>query len=375
MAWRIEKQSNGRYAVFSTRLKDYVIIDAAEDEIERIYAEKGAKVYIASARAQIAKEIAVPEEGEALIEASRRRGSTPMEPPEPIGATGFMLEQVPGSGFRVPGIPGPGGTPQAPGSQEPAPVSIDAYLTRIGYTGSREPTPDTLRALHERHMLSVPFENLDIHWKRPIVVDEQRFLAKIVDERRGGFCYELNGSFAWLLRGLGFDVTMLSARVISADGTFGPAFDHMALLVRFADGTRRLADVGFGDSFLRPLDLDVRGDQHDPAGVFRIVEGHEWQMQVLRAGEWETQYLFTFEAHELPEYAPMCDHQQYSPQSHFTQRRVCTIATEWGRITLAEGKLVITRDGIKSETPVAAEEWDRVLSERFGIATPAAARG
>ena len=92
MAWRIEKQSNGKYAVFSSRLKDYVIIDADAETIERLYAEKGAKVYVASARAQIAKEIAVPPDGETLIDASRKRGSTPKEPPEPIGATGFVLE-------------------------------------------------------------------------------------------------------------------------------------------------------------------------------------------------------------------------------------------------------------------------------------------
>lgn len=91
MAWRIEKQSDGRYAIFSTRLKDYVVIDADAAEIERVYAEKGRKVYVASARAQMGKEYTVPAEGEALIEASRQRGATPKEPPEPIGATGFVL--------------------------------------------------------------------------------------------------------------------------------------------------------------------------------------------------------------------------------------------------------------------------------------------
>ena len=92
MAWRIEKQANGRFAIFSSRVQDYVVIDATAEEIERIYAEKGAKVYVASARAQIAKEMGVSEEGEARIEESRRRGGPPKEPPEPIGATGFVLE-------------------------------------------------------------------------------------------------------------------------------------------------------------------------------------------------------------------------------------------------------------------------------------------
>lgn len=89
MAWRIEKQTNGLFAIFSTRVGDYIVIDADAREIERVYAEKGVQVYLASARAQMAKEIAVPAENEARIEESRRRGATPKEPPEPIGATGF----------------------------------------------------------------------------------------------------------------------------------------------------------------------------------------------------------------------------------------------------------------------------------------------
>ena len=92
MAWRIEKQSDGRFAIFSTRVRDYIVIDADAAAIEEIYAEKGVTVYLASARAQMAKEIVVPPEGESLIEASRRRGSTPKEPPDPIGATGFTRD-------------------------------------------------------------------------------------------------------------------------------------------------------------------------------------------------------------------------------------------------------------------------------------------
>lgn len=89
MAWRIEKQANGLYAIWSTRLHDYIVIDADAARIEEIYAEKGVVVYVASARAQIGKDVRVPDEGEALIEASRKRGAPPKEPPEPIGATGI----------------------------------------------------------------------------------------------------------------------------------------------------------------------------------------------------------------------------------------------------------------------------------------------
>jgi hypothetical protein len=88
MAWRIEKQSDGRFAIFSTRLRDYIVIDADAQKIEEIYAQKGVEVYLASARAQMAKDLPVSEEGERLIEESRKHG-VKQEPPDPIGATGF----------------------------------------------------------------------------------------------------------------------------------------------------------------------------------------------------------------------------------------------------------------------------------------------
>src|SRR5580765_7650435 len=106
-----------------------------------------------------------------------------------------------------------------------------AYLARIGFTGSARPDAETLRGLHLAHLYTVPFENLDISLGRQICCDEERFLHKVVDLRRGGFCYELNGAFAALLRELGFRVTLLSARVAHEDGSASPEFDHMALLV------------------------------------------------------------------------------------------------------------------------------------------------
>jgi len=92
MAWKIEKQANGKFAIYSTRIGDYIVIDADPLQIEQIYADKGVKVYLASARAQIAKETAVPPDGEAKIETSRRRGSPPREGEVPIGVTGFTLD-------------------------------------------------------------------------------------------------------------------------------------------------------------------------------------------------------------------------------------------------------------------------------------------
>src|SRR6267378_5734849 len=147
-------------------------------------------------------------------------------------------------------------------------MEIDPYLRRVGYFGEIEPTETTLRSLHRAHMFSVPFENLDISLGREIICDESRFLHKIVDERRGGFCYEMNGAFAALLRELGFQVTLLSARVGAGDGRDGPEFDHMALRVELEEDW--LADVGFGDSFVDPLRLEPGLEQEQFGHRYRL---------------------------------------------------------------------------------------------------------
>ncbi|HEX9984350.1 MAG TPA: arylamine N-acetyltransferase [Thermoanaerobaculia bacterium] len=237
-------------------------------------------------------------------------------------------------------------------------MNMDTYLARLGYHGPRAATEPVLRELHRRHLLTVPFENLDIHWNRTIVLDETRFIEKIVDERRGGFCYELNGAFAALLRALGFDVQLLSARPAEA----APEFDHMALLV----DSRWLADVGFGESFLEPLDVRRRDEQHDPAGVFRIEERGSELM--LMGEEGKLEFFFTLTPHDLSEFEPMCHYQQTSPESHFTKKRVCSVATEAGRITLTDDRLIVREHGVRTETLIAGEEaWRETLRARFGF--------
>lgn len=163
-------------------------------------------------------------------------------------------------------------------------VSVGSYLRRISYSGPTTPNASTLRALHRAHMLSVPFENLDISLGRKIVCDESSFLRKIVKRRRGGFCYELNGAFAWLLRELGFEVTLLSARVTGDDGSASPEFDHLTLRVDL--GEPWLADVGFGDAFVEPLRLKSGIEQRQGDRGFRIVEDSgNLHMEMAEAGQ------------------------------------------------------------------------------------------
>lgn len=224
-------------------------------------------------------------------------------------------------------------------------------------------------------MLAVPFENLDIHIGRTIVCDEARFLHKIIAERRGGFCYELNGAFAALLRALGYEVTLLSARVNRVDGSDGQEFAHLTLRVDLPGGGASspwLADVGFGDSFLEPLRLEPGLEQAQIGRIYRLTEADGWlQMEARTGGQWKRQCSFTLQPRELQEFAAMCHYQQTSPESHFTRQRICSRATPWGRVTLSDLKLIETRDGHKEERDLGGEEqWLATLRGLFGITLP-----
>ena len=247
-------------------------------------------------------------------------------------------------------------------------MNVPAYLDRIGHKGPAEPTSETLRLLHRRHLQTVPFENLDISRSRPIVLDESRIVHKIVEERRGGFCYELNSAFAALLRALGFQVTLLSGRVARADGSDGPEFDHLALRVDVDQSW--LADVGFGDSFLEPLLLQPAIEQKQEPGRFRIRETRgSLAVEKLQPDlSWKPEYRFTLAPRLLQDFTEMCHFHQASPDSHFTQKSICSMAIPNGRITLAGLKLTTTRNGTKHERLLASEDERRAaLEESFGI--------
>ena len=247
-------------------------------------------------------------------------------------------------------------------------LNVASYLARIGYAGPTTATAETLRAIHRSHLLIVPFENLDIGRATKIVCEEDVFLRKIVDRHRGGFCYEMNGAFAALLRGLGFEVTLLSARVPREDGTETPEFDHLTLRVDLDEPW--LADVGFGDCFLEPLRLQAGPEQIQDGQKFRIRE-EDNSCHVERAqldGSWKGEYTFSLIPRRLNEFAPMCHYHQTSPKSPFTRKRICSKATPDGRITLADHKLIITRQGNREERMLESEEeWQAALQKYFQI--------
>ncbi|MFB7589846.1 arylamine N-acetyltransferase [Streptomyces sp. NPDC056169] len=259
--------------------------------------------------------------------------------------------------------------PDAPTPTAPAHSDADAYLARIGARRPARADGAALRELHVRHLLSVPFENLSIHLGEDIVLDEKALVDKVVAGRRGGFCYEINTTFAVLLRELGYRVSLLQARVIDGEGKLGIPYDHMALLVETADGERWLADVGFGDHSHHPLAFDERGDQADPGGVFRIQEaagGDVGDLDVLRDGK--PQYRLEVRPRELADFTAGAWYHRTSPDSHFPRSLVCSLLTEEGRITLSGRKLITRAHGERVERVLDGDEEVRgAYRDLFGI--------
>jgi N-hydroxyarylamine O-acetyltransferase len=222
-------------------------------------------------------------------------------------------------------------------------------------------------------MLTVPFENLDIGRKRPIRLDLDALWDKIVVRRRGGFCYELNGLFAWLLQSIGYEVTYLNARVFNAKGELGIDFDHLALLVQIptVDG-RWLVDVGFGDSFNEPLNFEERGEQPQELRAYRIEQTSNgyitWQRNY--DGTWERHYFFDLQPHKFPEeYEAACLYHQTSPRSSFTRSSIISRATPDGRVSLEENWLILTQDGQRSKRLLKDQgEYHSLLKQYFDIA-------
>ena len=243
-------------------------------------------------------------------------------------------------------------------------IDVDRYLERIAYRGPTTPTLETLRQIHVSHLATVPFENLSVRSGEPIVLEAERLFEKIVVRRRGGFCYELNGLFAALLEALGFRVSRLAGRV----GPAGIPFDHLALRVDLDEPW--LADVGFGDSFLLPLRLGNREPQEGGCGRRYRLDSVDGGLMLLREEEqaWKEQYLFTLQRWPLVAFEEGCRYHQTSPKSSFTQKTVVSRATERGRITLSERRLIVTSDGKRIETELVEEAAvARALAEHFGI--------
>lgn len=253
-------------------------------------------------------------------------------------------------------------------------VDLDAYLKRIGYTGSRAPTLDTLRALHLNHALSIPFENIDVLRGMPIELDPDSLERKLVHEGRGGYCFEQNLLFGRVLMALGFSVQRLVARVLwqrPDDGT--QPRTHMLLFVQLGEGGY-ISDVGFGGLTLTgPLRLEPDVEQATPHEPFRIRrDGREFIVEVRVRGEWRPQYRFDLQEQREIDIDVLSHYVSTHPTSPFRSRLMAALVAEDRRFQLRDREFTVYhRDGREERRELETVPALRAtLRSAFGIRLP-----
>ncbi|CAL9490550.1 Arylamine N-acetyltransferase [Streptomyces sp. enrichment culture] len=226
-------------------------------------------------------------------------------------------------------------------------AGVAEYLGRIGAEKPRKADLEGLRHLQERHVLTVPFENIDYHLGREIHLGE-RAVEKIVRQRRGGGCYEVNSAFAELLRALGYRVEILPGRVHRPDG-LGPAMCHLALRVTL-DGEPWLVDAGFGRNSRHPLRLTSSDVQKDPHGEYLVLPVEGGGADVLLDGR--PLYRLDGRPCRLGDFTPTLWWWRSCPDSPFLQELFCSMPLADGRVTLKNRRLVRVDGGQRTIEPL-----------------------
>ncbi len=243
-------------------------------------------------------------------------------------------------------------------------MNLEQYLERIKYTGSLEVNLETLVGVHRHHLLQIPYENLDIHLGRTVPLDPARAFEKMVLEKRGGWCYEMNGLLAWALRELGFEVQYLACAV----GATNASANHLALKINLEQAY--LADAGFGNGLLDPIALSP-GIYTQQSRAFRLEQhGEHWTFQIpsISAAAVGNSFDFTLEPQELLNFQDRCTYLQTSIESGFVRVVVCHRMTETGVQSLRGAVLQTISNGIQtSRTLESHDEYDTVLHEIFDL--------
>lgn len=243
------------------------------------------------------------------------------------------------------------------------------YLQRIKFSDRARVDDQTLRTLHQQHVMFVPFENLDIHYRKIFDLEPENIFKKVVENYRGGFCYELNHLFNNLLSAIGFSSKIISSRTFDSSGTLGPEFDHMSIHVK----TERdyIADVGFGDLFLHPLEVKdgIQSDGRNEFLIEAVGEGEFVLSMSSNGSDFQKKYVFNLTEVPLENFKALCLDKQTNPESYFVKNTICTRSTESGRVTLFNDKIIRKSGHERIETPILSDVDLRVqLMKHFNIA-------
>lgn len=262
-------------------------------------------------------------------------------------------------------------------------METNAYLDRLGIeeAGNSDDARAHIARLQRAHITSVPFENLSIvghpfgtYTGEPVELELPHIYSKLVEEERGGYCFEMNGLFHWLLTELGYEVYRVAAQVVSGSNDPVPA-NHLALVVELE--MPYLIDVGLAfPKCWEPIPLYdrtvVRGghrrwraipsDRPDQDYLVQFREEHD--------SEWTDSYLFSDTPRKLHYFAASNDFLQTAPESPFTTKPIVNIATDTGYRTCSADQFTVTEKGTRTEYPATGEEWSTLLKEWFGLHLP-----
>jgi N-hydroxyarylamine O-acetyltransferase len=252
-------------------------------------------------------------------------------------------------------------------------MDVDAYLDRIGLARRPAPTLAGLTTLHNAHLQAVPYENLDVQLGRSVTIEVPQIYDKIVRNRRGGWCYEMNGIFGWALGELGFDVTRATGAVLRAVRGEAAEGNHLVLRVALPEGLY-LADVGFGDGPVDPIKI-VEGPFESAGFCFGVarVDASWWRLTNHPQGS-AASFDFNLERADEARLASVCQLLQTSEQSPFVQNAVAQRHTSDGLILLRGRTLRRLTPLSQTDRLIAdAGELVQVLASDFGLELPEAA--
>ncbi|XP_053173218.1 arylamine N-acetyltransferase, pineal gland isozyme NAT-10-like isoform X2 [Scomber japonicus] len=273
-------------------------------------------------------------------------------------------------------------------------MNLEEYFKRIGFHGSYDkPDLATLQLIHKQHVMSIPFENLSIHCGEKIVMDLDVIFNKIVRSNRGGWCFENNFLFGWVLREMGYNTTTLGSRVFSSIiNDFGPHESHLIHKV-VIDGKAYIADVSFGVScqILVPLELISGKDQPQAAGVFRLIDQEGvWVLEktgrkpevlnpdfakssLVNKKETFQIYCFTVKPRQAEDFFEKNHILQTDPSSLFTCKSICSLQTPAGfRVLVGWTYSEVTfkpEEGVDvfDMRNITDDEIEQILQERLSV--------
>ena len=251
-------------------------------------------------------------------------------------------------------------------------MNLALYKKRIQYDGDLEPTLECLRSIHLSHVLSVPFEALDITFKQRIHLGIESIYKKVITNCRGGYCYELNHLFYNFLNAIGFNCKMISSRIYDED-ILGPEFDHMSIVVYLDEPW--LVDVGYGDLFLSPIQISSRLLQEDGPKFFKIdaINENEFVLSETWTGQlnFKKKYLFDLKACTIDDFENQNRIKQVNPESYFVKNTICTLPTKSGRKTIFNDTFKVSSNEMVTKKKIEdKDEMLGILRDEFNITIP-----